>query len=449
MRMDRNNYRVLLVDDEESMLLLLRRIAMEEGYDVRTAGNGQEAVDIGKSFHPHLIVTDLKMPIMDGMSLLANYRQIDPDTDFIVLTAYGTIDTAIQSMKMGALDYILKPLKDPNEWRHALSKAHERRRLLDQKLALETAMKKENPPFPIIFAGMEDILEDVRNVAKTNSTVLLTGDTGTGKSLIARIIHDCSERTGVFIEVNCAAVPENLLESEFFGHEKGAFTGAAILRKGKFELAAEGSIFLDEIAEMGPAMQAKFLRVLQDGAFERLGGHTPLKSDGRVICATNRNLRQKVADGRFREDLYYRLNVFPIALRPLRERRAHIPVIANYLIQQIALRIGYDDPVIPEHCMKRLVAYDWPGNVRELQNVLERALIINRGKELDFRKLLFEEAIVPTAACGGSLKEVSRQAIVDGLKKTGGNRRKAAAVLGISVRALHYKIKEYGISSDR
>jgi DNA-binding NtrC family response regulator len=437
-----------MVDDEASMLLLLRRIALDEGYDVQTAENGREALHLGKSFHPHLIVSDLKMPIMDGMSLLETYKQIDPETDFIVLTAHGTVETAIQSMKMGTLDYILKPLKEPNELRYALSKAHERRRLLDQKLALETALKRENPPLSIIFAGMEDILDDIRIVAKTNSTVLLTGDTGTGKSLIARIIHDCSGRTGVFIEVNCAAVPENLLESEFFGHEKGAFTGASSIRRGKFELASEGSIFLDEIAEMGPAMQAKFLRVLQGGAFERLGGNTTLRSDGRVICATNRNLRQKVADGRFREDLYYRLNVFPIALRPLRERRSHIPLIANYLIQQIALRLGYENPVIPEHCLKRLVAYDWPGNVRELQNVLERALILSRGGELDFRKLLFEETIVSKETSAETLKEVGRQAILNGLQKTGGNRRKAAAMLGISLRALQYKIKIYGIGPD-
>jgi DNA-binding NtrC family response regulator len=400
---------------------------------------------VGKLFHPHLVVSDLKMPIMDGISLLQNYKHIDPETDFIVLTAYGTIDTAIQSMKMGALDYILKPLKEPNELRHTLNNAHERRCLLDQKLALETAMKRENPPLSIIFAGMEDILDDIRTVAKTNSTVLLTGDTGTGKSLIARIIHDSSGRSGVFIEVNCAAVPENLLESEFFGHEKGAFTGAISMRKGKFELASEGSIFLDEIAEMGPTMQAKFLRVLQDGAFERLGGHTTLRSDGRVICATNRNLRQKVADGRFREDLYYRLNVFPIALRPLRERRSHIPVIANYLIRQTALRLGYGNPVIPDHCLKRLVAYDWPGNVRELQNVLERALILSRGGELDFRKLLFEETVASNQTGSETLKEVGRQAIINGLQKTGGNRKKTASILGISLRALQYKIKIYGI----
>jgi len=447
MRMDKDSYRVLLVDDEESILLLLRRIVMDEGYDVRTAGNGQDAIVVGRSFRPHLVVSDLKMPVMDGMSLLENYREIDPDTDFIVLTAYGTVSTAVQAMKMGALDYILKPLKEPNELRHALNKAYERRRLLNQKLALETALKKESPPLPIIFAGMEDILEDVKKVAGTHSTVLLMGDTGTGKSLIARIIHDHSARSGVFIEVNCAAVPENLLESEFFGHEKGAFTGATGTRKGKFELASEGSIFLDEIAEMGPAMQAKFLRVLQDGAFERLGGHMTFKSNGRVICATNRNLRLKVAEGKFREDLYYRLNVFPIALRPLRERRAHIPLIANYLLQQTALRLGHENPVIPEDCMKRLVAYDWPGNVRELQNVLERALIIHRGRELDFRKLLFDEAMVSPKTSEGTLKEVSRQTVISALQKSGGNRKKATAILGISLRALHYKIKEFGIGT--
>jgi DNA-binding NtrC family response regulator len=446
MIMERTKYRILLVDDEESMLLLLRRIAQDEGYKVRTAGDGQEAMNIGKSFQPHLIVTDLKMPVMDGMALLRGYKRVDADTDFIVLTAHGTVETAIQAMKAGALDYILKPLRGPDELRHVLRKAHERRRLLDQKLALETVLQQqEAPPLDIIFAGMEDILDDVRAVAATNATVLLTGETGTGKSLIARIIHDLSGRKGVCIAINCAAVPENLLESEFFGHEKGAFTGAEHCRKGKFELASEGTLLLDEVSEMGPPLQAKLLRVLQDGAFERLGGNTTMRSDARVICATNRDLRKRLAEGAFREDLYFRLNVFPILLRPLRERRGHIPALAKHIGGRVALRLGHPPPVIPPECLLRLTAYDWPGNVRELQNVLERALILSRGGKLDFRQLLFDENAGAEQGRQGTLEKAEREAIVNALRRTGGNRKKTAAMLGISLRALQYKIKAYGV----
>lgn len=444
--MEPSKYRILLVDDEESMLLLLRRVVQDEGYNVRTAGNGREAIQVGKLFQPHLIVTDLKMPVMDGMALLQGYKQIDSEADFIVLTAHGTVETAIQAMKTGALDYILKPLKGPDELRHALRKAHERRHLLDQKFALETALKQqESPPLDIVFAGMEDILDVVKAVAATNATVLLTGETGTGKSLIARIIHDLSCRKGVCIAINCAAVPENLLESEFFGHEKGAFTGAEQCRKGKFELASEGTLLLDEVSEMGLALQAKLLRVLQDGAFERLGGNTTMRSDARVVCATNRDLRKRVTESAFREDLYYRLKVFPIALRPLRERRNHIPALAKHIGNRIALRLGHPPPVIPSECLRRLSAYDWPGNVRELQNVLERALILSRGGKLDFRQLLFEEPVGTEQGCLGTLEKAEREAIVNGLRRADGNRKKTAAILGISLRALQYKIKAYGI----
>jgi DNA-binding NtrC family response regulator len=445
--MDRKKFKILLVDDEKSILLLLRRIVEDEGYAVRTAANGQEALSIGETWPPHIIITDLKMPVMDGMALFKHHKRMESEVDFIVLTAYGAVETAIQAMKMGALDYILKPLKEPDELRHAINKAFERRTLIDQNLALEAALSKEKPPFEIIFAGMEGVLNEVRAVAETNATVLLEGETGTGKSLIAGIIHDLSQREGVFIEINCAAVPENLLESEFFGHKKGAFTGAISGKKGKFEIASEGTILLDEIAEMGLPMQAKLLRILQDGAFERLGGNTTLKSDARIICATNRNLRKKVHEGRFREDLFFRLNVFPVRLRPLRERRTQIPLLAEYLGGKTALRLGYKKAIIPTKCMNKLTAYDWPGNVRELQNVLERALILSRGGELDFRKVLFEEDGLGET-CRGTLSEIEKQAIVNGLRQTEGNRKKAAAMLGISLRALQYKIKSYGISRD-
>ncbi len=443
--MSMENYRILIVDDEKSLLLLIRRIIEDEGYAVKTAYNGKEALKAAEIFKPHLIITDLKMPVMGGMALIETYKKVDSEADFIVLTAYGTIDTAIKSMKMGVLDYILKPLKEPDELRYAVRKAYERRRLIDENLVLRAELDKDMPPLEILFAGMEDRLEEIEAVAPTDATVLILGETGTGKSLIARVIHKLSSRKGPFVEINCASVPENLLESEFFGHEKGSFTGAVSSKKGKFELAAVGTIFLDEISEMHQAMQAKLLRILQDGTFERLGSNVTLKTNARVICATNKDLQKEVSHGKFREDLFFRLNVFPLKIKPLRERKPHLPVIKEYLVKTISSRIGKRITSIPEQAIKRILSYNWPGNIRELQNVLERAIILSRGEELDMKKVLLNEQIYPDNLFRGTLKDMERRAIEDALKQTNGNRKMTAEILGISLRALQYKIKEYGI----
>jgi DNA-binding NtrC family response regulator len=381
---------------------------------------------------------------MDGLRLMEEYGKRYSDVDFIVLTAYGTIESAIQSMKMGALDYILKPLREPEEIRTVIRRAFERRRLLDENRALKSEALKGLPPLEIVFAGMEDVLEDLKAVATADTTVLLTGETGTGKGVIARVIHQLSERKGAFVEVNCASVPEHLLESEFFGHEKGAFTGATSTKKGKFEIASEGTIFLDEIGEMDRPLQAKLLRVLQDGTFERLGSNATLKTDARIVCATNKDLQQEVSEGRFREDLYFRLNVFPVRLKPLRERREAIPAIASYLVSAVSRRLGKPDLEISERDMERLASYHWPGNVRELQNVIERAVILSRGGVLDLSRIeLTTEG--PSGTFTGSLREVEKKAIQEALSRFGGNRRKTAEALGISLRTLQYKIKEYGL----
>ncbi len=442
--MNRKNYRILVVDDEESILLLLKRILEDDGYQVLTARDGREALTAAEARRPDLVITDLRMPRMDGLRLMEEYGKRYSDVDFIVLTAYGTIESAIQSMKMGALDYILKPLREPEEIRAVIRRAFERRRLLDENRALKSEALKGLPPLEIVFAGMEDVLEDLKAVATADTTVLLTGETGTGKGVIARVIHQLSERKGAFVEVNCASVPEHLLESEFFGHEKGAFTGATSTKKGKFEIASEGTIFLDEIGEMDRPLQAKLLRVLQDGTFERLGSNATLKTDSRIVCATNKDLQQEVSEGRFREDLYFRLNVFPVRLKPLRERRDAIPAIANYLVSAVSRRLGKPDLEISESDMKRLASYHWPGNVRELQNVIERAVILSRGGVLDLSRIeLTTEG--PSGTVTGSLREVEKKAIQEALSRFGGNRRKTAEALGISLRTLQYKIKEYGL----
>jgi DNA-binding NtrC family response regulator len=443
--MSKTNFRILVVDDEKSILLLLKRIIEEEGYNVASAGDGKEALALSEKFKPHLIITDLKMPVMDGMTLMEQYRQANNDTDFIVMTAYGTIDTAIQSMKMGALEYILKPLKEPEELRHAIRKAYERRRLIIENTALKSELLKDVPPLEILFAGMEDILEEIRAVATTDATVLLTGETGTGKSLIAQVIHTVSNRSGPFVEVNCASVPDNLLESEFFGHEKGAFTGALSSRKGKFELAVNGTIFLDEISEMDSKLQAKLLRVLESGSFERLGSNVTQKSDARVICATNRNLKEEVAQGTFREDLFFRLNVFPLKLKPLRERLKYLPAITEYLVNTISARMGKKTGSISERNMEKILSNPWPGNIRELKNVLERAVILSKGEEVEMKHVLVNH-LPQKERLSGTLVDMEKRAIEDALEQTGGNRKQAADVLGISLRSLQYKIKEYGIS---
>ena len=442
--MSRTNYRILIVDDEKSILLLLKRIIEEEGYSVKSAEEGKEALKVSETFNPHLVITDLKMPVMDGMTLIEKYKQISNDTDFIVMTAYGTIDTAIKSIKMGALEYILKPLKEPEELRHAIRKAYERRRLIIENMALKSELLKDQPPLEILFAGMEEVLEEIKAVATADTTVLLTGETGTGKSLIAQVIHKLSNKKGPFVEINCASVPDNLLESEFFGHEKGSFTGATSSRKGKFELASNGTIFLDEISEMDSKLQAKILRVLEAGSFERVGSNVTQKSDARVICATNRNLQHEVSEGGFREDLFFRLNVFPLRLKPLRERQKYLPAITEYLVSMLSARIGKIISRISDKSMGKIVSNPWPGNVRELKNVLERAVILSKGEELDMTKVLVSDR-PQRERFSGKLVDMEKRAIEDALEQTDGNRKQAAEVLDISLRALQYKIKEYGI----
>jgi len=442
--MNKKNFKILIVDDEEHFLLLLSNVLDEEGYSVKTAKNGGKALQILEQYTPDLILTDLRMPEIDGLRLMETVKARHPDIDFIFITAFATVESAVDAMRKGAIDYITKPLKNLAELRIIVSRVYEKGRLLQENIALKEEQIASLPPLDLIFSGIDRVYEEVRAVATADTTVILYGETGTGKTLVAKVIHMLSKRKGLFVTVNCAAIPDTLLESEFFGYKKGAFTGAASTKKGKVEIAHEGTIFLDEISEMTTSLQAKLLKVLQEKSFERLGGIESITTDARVITATNRDLTQLVREGRFREDLYYRLNVFPIQIPPLRERREIIPKIADYMMNKIARKLGRHSTGIAEDSMKHLISYPWPGNIRELENTIERAIILSKKDilhiplpEMDIKTDRFEDL---------TIRNMEKKTIEAALKKVSGNRRRAAEMLGISLRALQYKIKEYNIS---
>ncbi len=452
--MSKNNFRVLIVDDEKSLTILLSRILKDVGYQVETALSGEEAQKKIRNFTPNLVITDLKMPGISGLELLKETKREYPEIDFILLTAYATVENAVEAMKEGALDYLVKPLKNPEELRLAVSKAVEHQGLINVRQILKEQIAEDLPPSEILFAGMDHVKREVLEVAPTNATVLLLGESGTGKTLIAKVIHHLSGVKGAFVYLNCGAIPENLIESELFGHEKGAFTGAVKTKRGKFELAQDGTIFLDEIGEMPLAAQTKLLRVLQDRSFERVGGTTVLTTNARIIAATNQDLSEAIKNKRFREDLYYRLSVFPVTLPPLRERKEAIGEIAQYLMQIISTKIGKKISPLTSYDVEVLMSYSWPGNVRELYNVLERAIILSRGDKISLSSLLdesnnknaIEEVTEGETVLVKPLKDLEKEAIIAALKKTGGHRKRTAELLGISIRSLQYKIKQYGLS---
>ena len=446
--------KILVVDDEPSITRLLSRILSKEGYQVETAFNGMEALELFNKFRPDLVISDLKMPGMTGLELLRNVKKANPETDFIILTAFGTIENAVEAMKEGAADYLIKPLKEPEELRIIVAKIAERKRLLASDKISRMQLSEDLPPQEILFCGMPHVLKEVEEVAGTGATVLLLGESGTGKSVIAKAIHQLSRKRGPFVSINCAAIPENLIESELFGHEKGAFTGAVKGKRGKFELANEGTIFLDEMGEMPLPAQSKLLRVLQERSFERVGGTVTLTTNARVIAATNQDLQKLVAEKRFRQDLFYRLNVFPITLPPLRERPEAVDVLTKFLVQKIAAQVGKKIASIPGDVLDRLKGYEWPGNIRELHNILERAVILSQGEELELPGQFQPEASLSSRPVESgkkqlkSLKELEKEAIKDALEQTSGHRRRAAEILGISLRSLQYKLKEYGLKKD-
>jgi len=438
---------ILVVDDDRLVRSFISTILKEDGHRVEEAESGQSGLQKFQAADFDLVVTDLRMPDLSGLELIREGRKLRPESRWIIITAYGSIGNAVEAMKVGASDYLTKPFGSPEELRHVV------RRVLreadqEQKLSLlSEELGRQYPPSELIFLGktMGPVRRLVEEVAPTPATVLVAGPSGTGKELVARLIHQLSpRRDGPFVGVHCAALAETLLESELFGHERGAFTGATAMRKGRFELADGGTLFLDEIGDITPAIQVKLLRVLQEKQFERVGGNRAVAVDVRIISATHRDLRSAVAEGRFRDDLYYRLNVFPIVLPSLKERSEAILPLAEYFATKFGASFGKRVTGFTEDAKDALVSYGWPGNIRELQNVIERAVILSAGA-IDASLLNLETDSDRRDLAEGLLKSNERELIRKTLEETDGNRRKAAEVLGISLRTLQYRIKEFGL----
>jgi len=439
---------ILIVEDDAVFRELLTTILDEAGYTVTTAVDGGEGLRRIQRERFDLVLCDLKMPIRSGFDLFRATRREPQAPLFIFITAFGRVDEAVAAIKEGAFDFLAKPLKDPASLLASVQRALEQVELERLTVSLQEIEKAGLPPKDLIFAGraMESVTKLVQDVARTQATVLLHGESGTGKELIARMVHLASPRASApFIPLNCAAIPENLLESELFGHERGAFTGAVQARRGKFELAQGGTIFLDEIGEMPALLQAKLLRVLQERVFERVGGSLQIKADVRVIAASNRELAKEVAEKRFREDLFYRLNVFPISLPPLRERVDAIPRLVRHFCARFSTASGLRRPTgISAEALALLQRYAWPGNVRELQNIIERGVILARGEITpnELPTVLLDEHNPHPDDCGGILKHREKESIVKTLQLFKGNRRQTAEALGISLRTLQYRLKE-------
>jgi DNA-binding NtrC family response regulator len=447
------HWAILVVDDEEVMCESLAAWLREDGYAVDTASSGKAAIEKAKTKDYAIYFIDLKMPGgMDGIETMMEIRRMQAEASIIIITAYATVDTAITAMKEGAQEYIVKPC-NPEEISLLVGRIIKVKNLQRENTILRKKLTRRYRYGDILSKNvrMQQILELTRDIACLRSTVLIRGESGTGKELIARAIHYSGDRAArPFVAVSCAALAETLLESELFGHEKGSFTGATERKKGKFELADGGTIFLDEIGDISPKLQADLLRVLQERCFYRVGGSEEVRVDVRVIAATNRDLQQAVAEGKFRDDLFYRLNVIEIRLPPLRERREDIPLLAAYFLERLAHELAKDVADISADALKLLMDHDWPGNVRELENAIERALVTARTRVLTADDFAFLARSAPRTGNGHfpvnvTLQELERQAIEAAIRRTSGNIKEAAAALGIDRSTLYEKIKKYEI----
>ena len=447
---------ILIADDEEKILTPLRRALEREGYDVLATTRGREARRLLNERIFDVLVVDNLMPDLSGLDLVRDVTASIPEADrpqIVMMTAHATVESAIAAMKLGARDYLQKPF-DVDELIVVVAHAVEHQRLRTHHRYLISERDEEFDHYGIVGRSrvIQDVIAKAERVAETKSTVLIMGETGTGKELLARAIHDRSaQRLMPLIKVNCAAIPDTLLESELFGHVRGAFTGAAANKKGKFALADGGTIFLDEIGTMSPSLQAKLLRVLQEREFEPLGAERSQKVDVRVIAATNRDIKRLVEDGRFLEDLFYRLNVIPLVLPPLRERREDVPVLVEHFLHKHAHRSGRKIDEIREEALARLNAYDWPGNVRELENTIERAVVLSHGPVIEARDITMPGVIGPAPAglpsqeLRSNVEWAERQSVQQALVRAGGVKKEAATLLGISQRALSYYLAKYRV----
>jgi DNA-binding NtrC family response regulator len=443
--------RILVVDDEVNARTALAELLRDEGYDVETAADAFKALGKLEAFAPDVVLTDLKMPGMDGVELVKKVHAMEDAPSVVVMTAFGAVQSAVDAMRAGAAEYLTKPLNF-DELLVVLTKVLDHQRLrvearrMRQRLSERVARQNivgSSPP-------MQRVFEVIEQVAPSKATVLLSGESGTGKELVAAAIHERSNRArGPFVKLHCAALAESLLESELFGHERGAFTGAVARRDGRFLLADGGTLFLDEIGEISPAIQVKLLRFLQEHEFERVGGDQTIRVDVRIVAATNRNLAEEVSKGRFREDLYYRLNVVNVELPSLRERRTDIPALARFFLERFATENGKSLEGFAPETVDILLNHDWPGNVRELENAIERAVVMASGPQIEPRHLppAVRPAVKSSSSLppipGSTLADLEKYAILETLASVGGSTSKAADILGISVRTIQYRLHQY------
>ena len=451
---------ILIVDDERQTAEALRKNLSVEGYEADVANSPPEALRLLAKAPYSVVISDMRMDEMTGAELCDEVRRTYPDTDVVILTAYGTIQNAVEAVKRGAYDYLEKPVAI-DRLLSTLQRIFELHRLRDENRELREEIAAERKDMRLIGSSraIGAVLDTVRTVAPTDATVLIRGESGTGKELVASAIHQLSRRAAnPFIRVNCAAIPETLLESELFGHERGSFTGAVAQRKGRFETAHRGTIFLDEISEMSPALQAKLLRVLQEREFQRVGGTETLTVDVRVLASTNRNLEKAVRDGDFREDLYYRINVVPIILPPLRERSEDIPLLASHFLERFSARNHKVFKGFTPAAQQKLLGYHWPGNVRELENAVERAVVMAQGDAIgaedialnpDISREGHDDIAAKLVAPGFSIEDFERKLLEASLRKTGGNQSRAAELLGLTRRTLQYRMEKYNIQIPR
>ena len=448
---------ILIVEDEAKMRRLLELNLGEDGFTTFSAEDAETGLKLLQENPVELVLTDLKLPGMNGLEFLQSVKRQNATLPVVVMTAFGSVETAVEAMKAGASDYVLKPFSLA-EMRLVIHKELDVRNLREENRSLREALGKKysHPNVVARSPKMQEVLATVERVAPTNATVLLGGESGVGKDLIARAIHEKSKRAnGPFLKINSTAIPENLLESELFGFEKGAFTGAVASKPGKFELADKGTLFLDEIGDVPPAIQVKLLRVLQEREFERLGGTKTIKVDVRLVAATNRDLREALEQGTFREDLYYRLNVVPIDIAPLRDRKEDIPDLVNLFISRFAGDSGKIIEGITSEAMQMLVSYHWPGNVRELQNVIERACALSKGSMLEGTDIHLDVRASKTGngasgflPDGMTLEQWEDEMVKEALRRANGNKSQAARLLGLSRNALRYRLSKIGIADE-